>query len=155
MFEYTILSPYSQKLRNGKNNPKNYPYWKEVVGSLNDKGYKIIQIGSNGESRIDGVSDFIVGAGFELLKELVKEAVMFISVDNFFPHFCAYYSDISGVVVFSQSDPNIFGYLHNINLLKDRSYLRKNQFGIWEEVEFMEDAFVKPSDVVEAVLRGF
>lgn len=150
MSEYIILSPYSQKLRNGKNNPKNYPYWTEIVANLK---YPIVQIGGAGEVKIQGVDSCVVNAPFNELKELTNKALTFISVDNFFPHFCALYSDITGVVVFSQSDPNIFGYDQNTNLLKDRKYLRNDQFGIWENIEFKASTFVRPMDVIAAVKR--
>jgi len=31
-----LISPYSKKLTNGKVNPKNYPYWKEVIAGINE-----------------------------------------------------------------------------------------------------------------------
>ena len=47
----------------------------------------------------------------------------------------------------------IFGHVQNINLLKSRNYLRAGQFGIWEEDDFVEDAFVKPDIVLSNILR--
>ena len=41
-----IISPYSKPLRNGLNNPKNYPYWKELISLINEE---IIQVGVDGE----------------------------------------------------------------------------------------------------------
>jgi hypothetical protein len=75
-----------------------------------------------------------------------------MSCDSFFQHFCW---DLGkpGVVVFGQSDPNIFGHPENINLLKDRSYLRDKQFWIWEQAEYKEDAFVNPEVVLEALKK--
>lgn len=148
---YIVISPYSRRLRNGKNNPKNYPYWDQVIDRVSGLGYDVVQIGENNESKFNKVKNFIIGANFDKLKSLVNNSKTFISVDNFFPHFCAYSTNVGGVVIFSLSDPNIFGYAHNINLLKDRSYLRKEQFGIWEAVEFNRDAFVEPLAVTAAV----
>ena len=147
---YIVISPYSRRLRNGKNNPKNYPYWDQVIDRINNLGYDVVQIGESSELRFNKVKDFIINANFDKLKKIVNNSETFISVDNFFPHFCAYSTSVGGVVIFSQSDPNIFGYNHNINLLKDRSYLRKDQFGIWESVEFNKDAFVEPLVVMAA-----
>ena len=45
----------------------------------------------------------------------------------------------------------LFGYEQNINLLKDRKYLRQNQFDIWENDVFTEEAFVAADVVVNAV----
>jgi hypothetical protein len=55
--------------------------------------------------------------------------------------------------VFGQSDPNIFGHPENINLLKDRKYLREKQFWIWEQAEFIEEAFVTPDVVIDALKK--
>jgi hypothetical protein len=54
-------------------------------------------------------------------------------------------------VIFSQSDPVIFGHPDNVNLLKDRKYLRELQFQTWMGVPYNEDAFVSPDEVVNAV----
>jgi hypothetical protein len=56
---------------------------------------------------------------------------------------------------FGQSDPNIFGYPGNINLLKDRSYLRPEQFLHWwhETVFYKEDAFVSAETVTETLFK--
>ena len=50
-----IISPYSKKLENGKMNPKNYPYWKELI-SLLLKSETIIQVGTIDEKHL--VTDF-------------------------------------------------------------------------------------------------
>lgn len=84
------------------------------------------------------------------LREFIKNYDHFISVDNFFHHFAHWYS-FTGVVLFSQSDPEIFGYRDNINLLKDRKYLRKDQFQIWEASEYNPVAYVEPNEVIKAI----
>ena len=53
-----------------------------------------------------------------------------------------------GIVLWSVSDPLIYGHPENINLLKNRSYLVQNQFLWWDSYEFNPDAFVKPKEVV-------
>ena len=47
------------------------------------------------------------------------------------------------------SDKNIFGYPQNINLLKNKKYLRKNQFDTWEAEEFIEKAFAHVKITIE------
>ena len=61
----------------------------------------------------------------------------------------------NGIVLFGQSDPAHFGYPTNINLLKDKKYLRKEQFLFWwhESVAFRADAFVGPEVVVKTLFR--
>jgi len=86
------------------------------------------------------------------LKELVKQTNFFISVENFFPHFCHHYGR-SGAVIFSRSDPKIFGYPENLNLLKDKKYLRSDQYGLWESCERQEDAFLAPEEIYKEIFE--
>src|ERR1035437_5377564 len=125
-----IISPYSKPMRNNLSHPKNYPYWKELISILQKKGHHIIQIGTNNEDIL--TEDVRFNLSFEKLRDLSHSADLFISVDNFFPHLANHYIGCKGIVIFSQSDPNIFGYKQNINLLKDKKYLREQQFWLWE-----------------------
>lgn len=143
-----IISPYAKFMRNGKQHPKNYPYWEEVISKIKEP---LIQVGVTGEHQL--VDDFRKNLPFNELSSLVDQCKTWLSVDSFFQHFCW---DLGkpGVVVFGQSDPNIFGHPENINLLKDRKYLREKQFWIWEQAEYNQDAFVPP-DTVLAALNKF
>ena len=140
-----ILSPWSQKLRNGNNNPKNYPYWKELIQLIDEP---IIQVGVSGEEQL--VPDCRFGLGLEELRDLILECRTWISVDSFFQHYCW---DIGkpGIVLFGQSDPLIFGHPENTNLLKDRKYLRDKQFWLWEQCECNNEAFVVPEEVIKCL----
>jgi len=146
-----VISPYSKLMRNGKRNPKNYPFWEEVIKELQRKKLHVIQIGINGEEKL-GANEYAFNKPFEELAELVRICKVWSSVDNFFQHFC-YLLDKPGVVIFGRSDPNIFGHKTNDNLLKDRSYLRSKQFNFWEEVEYSTECFVEPQLVIETILR--
>lgn len=144
-----LISPYSQRLRNGNtSHPKNYPHWPELIKLLKLNGYDIVQIGINGETKLTEMCLF--NLQFSELKKLLNGVDTFIAVDNFFPHFANHYGK-RGIVLFGQSDPNIFGYRSNVNLLKDRKYLRPDQFNIWESAKYNEDAFVKPDAVLMAI----
>lgn len=143
-----IIAPYAQKLRNGKINPKNYPYWTKLVKELSKNGYDIVQIGVEGEESL--VPDFRKNLPLTELAELVNQCDTWISVDSFFQHFCW---DLKkpGIVIWSQSNPLIFGHEENINLLKDKKYLRKEQFYLWEQCEYNKDAFVEPTTVLKHI----
>lgn len=150
-----IISPYSKKLRKftpnepDRVNPKNYPYWKEVVSLLKDKGFYVVQVGTTGEELI-GANEVKFDLKIKDLTVLLAGCSTWASVDNFFNHFATYYKK-KGVVAWGRSDPDIFGYADNINLLKDRACLRKNQFELWEQDEYREDVFVSPDLVVSAI----
>ncbi len=137
-----IIAPYAQKLRNGNNNPKNYPWWPELISMINEP---IVQVGIEGEKQI--VDDFRKNLSLEELKSLVLECKTWISVDSFFQHF-AWDLNKYGVVLWGQSDPLVFGHPENTNLLKDRKYLREKQFWWWEQCEYNADAFMTPIEVV-------
>lgn len=130
-------------------NPKNYPFWKELIELLPEA--RITQIGSQGEEPL--VSDCRFGLTLEDLKKLVATKDTWISVDSFLPHL-AHHIPKPGIVIFSVSDPDIFGYKENVNLLRDRRYLRKNQFDTWESHSFVTDAFVNPGEVVKALRKA-
>jgi ADP-heptose:LPS heptosyltransferase len=138
-----IISPYAQKLRTGKLNPKNYPYWKELINQINEP---IIQIGVEGEEQL--VPDFRKNLPLSALRELLQECRTWISCDSFFQHL-AWDEGKPGIVLWGPSDPLIFGHSENTNLLKDRSYLVEDQFIWWEATEHSNDRFVTPTEVLQ------
>lgn len=145
-----LISPYCKNLRNGKPNPKNFPYWPELVGLIEDSGHRIIQVGSDGEKRL--VSDFRTNLSFKDLKDLILQCDIFVCVDTWLQHAAHHYGK-SGVVIFGQSDPRIFGYPENTNLLKSESHLRPNQFWLWEQADRSDDVFVSAKEVMAAIER--
>lgn len=152
MKKYIIISPFAQKMRNGRTpNPKDYPYWKEVVLLLQHSNFKVIQIGVQGEEPI-GADYTYFNLSLDQLKSMLDLSATWISVDNFFHHFCALHGR-RGVAIFGKSDPHIFGHDQNVNLLKDRSYLREKQFDIWEVEDPNSDAFISPDIVLREVKR--
>ena len=140
-----IISPYARKMRNDKEHPKNYPFWKEVIEHIDED---IVQIGIDGEEQL--VPDFRKNLQLYELSVLTTQCKTWISIDSFFQHFC-WDLNKPGIVIFGQSDPNIFGHTENINLLKDRKYLRERQFWLWEQAEFNIDAFVEPKVILDAL----
>jgi len=139
-----IIHPYAKPLMNGKQNPKNYPYWEELIQKIS-KSIHIMQVGVEGEEQL--VHEFYKNLTMAELRQLIKDCDTWISVDSFFQHL-AWSEGKKGIVLWSVSDPNIFGHPENLNLLKDRSYLAKNQFLWWDFTEYNADAFVKPEEVV-------
>ncbi len=137
-----LISPYSKKLSNGKTNPKNYPFWKEVIEGINEP---VIQIGIEGEEQL--TADFRKNLSIPEIKQLIKDCRVWISCDSFIQHLASL-SGKRGIVLWSVSDPNIYGYPENVNLLKSRDCLSKNQFLWWESVEFDASKFVTPEEVL-------
>ncbi len=150
MNKQIIISPWSKQLRSGGFNPKNPPlsYWLEIIKGLKEKGYYIIQIGVDGEKKLEGIDEYQFNLNLKELKQLTLSVDTFLSVDNFYHHFCWLHNK-SGVVIFSQSDPIIFSHSNNINLLKDRKYLRPDQFRIWEQCSYNYDAFIDTKEILK------
>jgi len=140
-----LIAPWSKPLRNNEPNPKNYPYWKEVIELLPKP---VVQVGVEGEQQL--VEDFRRNLSLPELSQLIAESQTWCSVDTFFQHW-AWHCNKPGVVVWGQSDPNIYGHEQNINLLKSRDYLTPNQFLIWEMIPLRDDCWVTPQVVVSAV----
>jgi ADP-heptose:LPS heptosyltransferase len=138
-----IISPYAKKLINGKQNPKNYPYWEELIKLIDEP---IVQVGVLRETQL--VEDFRTNLPLSELRKLLKECRTWIGVDSFFQHL-AWDEGKPGIVLWGVSDPLIFGHPENINLLKDRSHLAKNQFLWWESTEHKNERFVEPHEVLK------
>lgn len=148
---YVVISPYSANLSAWGNepNPKNYPYWSSIVDYLTSKGVDIIQIGITPEPKIsDKVTQFLKNLHFKEILELIKNSLFWMSVDNFLPHLVQHLTPPKkGIVIFGKSDPNIFGYSTNINILKSREYLRPDQFAYWFNEPFDPNVFPEPEKI--------
>ena len=140
-----LIHPYAKPLQNGKNNPKNYPYWKELSALIEEP---IIQIGVEGEEQL--VENFRKNLTMLELRQLIKDCRIWIGVDSFFQHL-AWGEGKPGIVLWSVSDPLIFGHPENINLLKDRATLAANQFLWWDFTEYNADAFTEPKEVLKCL----
>lgn len=116
-------------------NAKSYPHWEQFLVLVRDHEVK----------RIEG-----------MLKEreiidLVNWCDVWVSIDSFLPHLVAYHKLKRGVVVWGKSDPLIFGYPTNVNLLKGREHLRAGQFRHWSEEPYNPSVFVSPETVFQMV----
>ena len=142
-----LLHPYAQRLRTGLPNPKTPPvgWWEPIIASLEEP---IVQIGVTGETPL--VADFRSDLPWADIAVLVRRCSFWLSADSFLPHLAAHEST-PGVVIWSVSDPLIFGYRRNLNLLKDRAHLRKSQFDIWESQAYAVDAFMEPRAVIASI----
>lgn len=147
-----LISPYSRKFTDHEN-AKNYPYWDEVTEKLTHLD-ELCQLGTEGEPRLRNVAQHYKNLHLKDVEHLILDCVTWVSVDTFLQH-AANLMGKPGVVIFGKSDPNIFGYSQNINLLKDRSYLRSNQFSFWKDEPYNPDAFVSPDQIVKAVTKMY
>jgi len=139
-------------MRNGNPHPKNYPWWPELIQLIKDDGHKIIQVGVEGETQL--VEDFRKNLSIEELSHLILENDTWIGLDSFGQHL-GWSLGRKGMAIFGQSDPLIFGHPENVNVLKDRSYLRERQFWLWEQAEYREDCWLSPAEIYEIFKQNF
>lgn len=152
-----LISPYSRLLKDGKRNPKNYPWWNEVIKDLpaNLPVYDNIEVSQlvyGTEPRLLYVHKFIQYATLADAEAAIKKCDMWISVDNWVQHY-AHFIGKRGIVIWGKSDPHLFGYHENMNLLKGREFLRPRQFEWWELDTFDESVFIEPKIVLDAVRK--
>ena len=115
--------------RGNLQNPKSYPYWEEFLTLIPEHEVKEIK-GILPEQEII---------------DLVNWADCVICIDSFLPHLIKYHNLKTKVIcLWGKSDPLIFGYKENINLLKDRKNLRQDQFRWWTGVVCEPNDFVSP-----------
>jgi ADP-heptose:LPS heptosyltransferase len=89
---------------------------------------------------------------FSGIVKLIDNTAAWMSCDSFLPHLCNAYNLKPGVVVWGKSDPKIFGYDKNINLVRDERCFRNSQFEPWENEQHDHRVFVRPNVVTNAVL---
>ena len=73
-----VISPWAKKLTNGQPNPKNYPWWPELLTKLKNLGHELIQVGIEGEPQL--LDDFRKNLSLSELEELVKFSDTWFSV---------------------------------------------------------------------------
>lgn len=148
-----LIAPYAARLRSGKPNPKNYPYWPQLITLLNDAGYEVVQVGTSGETRLPDISECYFDLTFTQIRDLVNDCATWLTVDSWLQHFCHCEQLKTGIVLWGQSDPRIFGYPENVNLLRGRDYLRPWPYDTWEAATYRADAFVYAENVMPHVYK--
>ena len=132
---------------NGSPSPKDYPFARELAQQL-EKDYELVQVGGGNDEQI--AKDFRTNLSFDELGKLVAESQTGVCVDSYLQHYY-WYLGRRAIVLFSVSDPVIFGHPENLNLLKDRKFLRPNQFHLYYSNQYNPEAFVSPHEVLKAL----
>lgn len=125
-------------LRNGNRSAKDYPFWNELIEKL--KAY--YEVKEITEMPLDDLETFI------------KSSLTVICCDSFCQHFC-WSIGKRALVLWGKSDPEIFGHPENINLLKDKKYLRPDPYRWWEDVPYQPEAFVSHDEVIKSLKVNF
>lgn len=123
--------------RGNVDSPKSYPYWDELMQLIKHHEIKELKGILTEQEIID----------------LVDWCDTWITIDSFLPHLCAFKKLKPGIVIWGKSDPEIFGYTHNTNLLRSRVNLRPgiDQFKWWNGVPHETRVFVSAKEVSKAI----
>ncbi len=119
-----LIIPYSRKLPGNIENPKNYPHWQNIVDLLITNNFKVQQLVFGTEEPVLNGVEALFNYTDEQQHKIVKEVDCWISVDTYWQHL-AKYNNIPGIVIWTLSNPNIFGYPENMNLYSNEKYLIK------------------------------
>ncbi len=140
-----LFAPFAAKAPSlkGQPSPKDYPYSKELANLLTD--YNVVQVGGNGDEQL--TPDFRRNISFNDLGDLILESDTAICVDSYLQHYY-WFLKRRAIVLWGISDPVIFGHPENTNLLKDRKFLRPQQFDLYYVNQYCTEAFVTPEDVI-------
>jgi ADP-heptose:LPS heptosyltransferase len=143
-----LFAPFAARAPSlkGQPSPKDYPYHGQLVSLMGE--YDIVQVGGTEDEQI--VPDFRTNLSFQELGDLILQSETGICVDSFLQHYY-WFLGRRAVVLFSVSDPLIFGHSENLNLLVDRRFLRRNQFDLYYLNDYKPEAFSPPEQVIEAL----
>jgi hypothetical protein len=108
---------------------KTYPHWHGLVEILRARNYLITQVGVGSEEKLPGI-EHVWDKSLKEVEDVVRSIGDFVSIDNFLHHL-AHSIGVRGTVIWGPSDPNIYGYGSQINIIKHRKYLRPDQFGFY------------------------
>ena len=143
-----LIQPYAAIPHDAKElgkNPKDWPFFNELVESMPE--HEWIQIGF-GNKPIKGAREVVTNRNGVIA--LIKECDTWICVDTWLQHLATLTCKKRGVVVFSRSEPKMFGHKENINLLKSQMYVQ-SPYARWEAKNYTKAAFVSVEKVVNAL----
>jgi len=145
-----LYAPFAarQPQLNGSGSPKDYPFAKELAERMIAAGHRVIQVGVEGEAQM--VPEFRTNLSFDGVGELISGCDTAVCVDSYLQHHC-WYLNKRAIVLWGISDPLIFGHSIHLNLLKDRQFLRQNQFDLYYSNQHRPEAFVSPEEVLKAL----
>lgn len=140
-----VISPWAAKLPDQAPNPKNYPWWPELIQLLPQP---ICQVGVHGEVQL--VPDFRQNLNMSELATLVNSCRFWISCDSFLQHF-AWDLHKQGVVLWGPSLPEIYGHTMHVNIRPPTHLACEHQFLTWSQIPPRTDWWVTPQQAVAQI----
>jgi hypothetical protein len=142
-----VIQPYAATLEGkvGKN-PKDWPYFNDLIAALPQ--HEFYQIGSE-ELPLKGAK--LMSLDRKGVIKLINECDTWISVDTWLQHVATLTCKKKGMVIFTRSDPKLFGHKENLNIYKSKMYF-KDPYSTWELSQRTEAAFVSVDVAISNLL---
>ena len=155
-----LIQPYAAKINVVKDgqvvghtiSAKTPKYWREFMGVVHalKPDWEFMQIGAPDDERLPHCKFFTPKIPIES-SHLIDATDTWVCPDTWLQHQAT--ETKKGVVIWSRSDPKLFGYESNINLLADEKYLRAAQWATWHDVDYIEEAFLPYEEVISALKK--
>ena len=129
---------------------KQWTHFPELVALLRNAGHRVVQIGGAGDPSV-AADEFVQNPSWAKICSMLDECDTWVAVDSFLQHANDVHAKKPGVVIWSKSNPLLFGYAYNRNLLKSREQLRPDQWGVWLGLPHNESDFPGYEDVFREV----
>lgn len=153
-----LISPYCARIpivQNGKvvgtqDSAKTPYYWKEFMAVVHatQKDWEFLQIGAPDDIHLPHCKFKSPRIPQEAV-ELIKSTDTWVCPDTWLQHLASPIK--KGVVVWSRSNPKLFGYDTNINLVKDEKYFKPDPWSTWHQTEYIKEAFVDYEEIIMAL----
>ena len=146
-----LIHPSPARLENNQQSAKFFPisWWDKVITAFPKTTF--YQIGTRGDEIVNNCITKFGLSEPEIIK-LAKECDFVVATESFLPHLLHPYN-IPCIVLFSRSDPEIFGYKENINLIKDRKYIREDIYGKWITCPVIPEAYIEPEILIKLLKK--
>lgn len=135
---------------------KNYSYWCDVVSilkpELEKKGFKIIQVGTEADQKIEGVDTFLNDTSFQQTFYILENSKLHVGIDSCPVHIASAYN-IPTVSIYSHTYASTCSPLWNKNKIiieSDRGGNRPS-FSLVEDPKTID--FIKPEEIAEACFK--
>jgi ADP-heptose:LPS heptosyltransferase len=123
-----LIAPFSSRSPNVKRNPKEWPHWPELVLRLRKAGHVVVQLGEPGDILLPA-DERVMPVDMSRIGDMLREADTFVSVDTWLQHAAALHG-VKGIVIWSVTDPKIFGRDMHVNLLPADADLTKHPYAV-------------------------
>lgn len=106
-------------------------YYNQVITLFKKKfpNIAVVQLGAKGTKKIKGVDKYVLGKNFELVKYILKNAIVHLDIESGLVHLATQLGT-KCIVLFGPSNIAFFGYAQNINITTG---ICQNCYGLYHD----------------------